>query len=111
MSNWSQNANGDGSDMATQTIHAAVAKHQRDESKELRGDSGDYCMNAGAFLLSHSFSAACDSNSATSMLSIVGSVSLTRLISSSLSRGPKATDAVESLHVRGKMVQLCSKYR
>ena len=34
-----------------------------------------YGRNAGAFWLSHSLSAACDSNSATSMLSMVGAVS------------------------------------
>ena len=36
-----------------------------------------YRANAGAFLLSHSLSSACDSNSATSMRSIVGPVSPT----------------------------------
>jgi hypothetical protein len=40
--------------------------------------------NAGAFWLSHSFRAACDSNSATSIVSIVGFVSPTCLISASV---------------------------
>jgi hypothetical protein len=40
--------------------------------------------NAGAFLLSHSRSAACDSNSATSMRSMVGPLSPTCRMSSSL---------------------------
>ena len=53
-------------------------RYEWDRSKAITFASdkdGFHCINAGAFLLSHSLRASCDSNAATSMLSMDGPVS------------------------------------
>src|SRR5579872_278238 len=56
----------------------------RDEGVGVSGSSEAQNKNAGAFLVSHALIASCDPNSAISMLSMVGPLSPTFLISSSL---------------------------